>query len=187
MQSWLQGDRNGSDAHLGNMDPSEITLAEVLKEAGYETALFGKWHLGHHKEVLPTANGFDTYYGIPYSVDMGSSAWDVYSSVDRPFLPLLHSTGEGHVNILEQPTDLNKLSSRYVNASTSFIKARSAAGTPWLLYMAFNHVHQPDYASQKFCGVTKRGLFGDVLAHGRTSGCRARASHPPVPSGAEHA
>ena len=52
------------------LNPKEHTIADHLKLQGYATACFGKWHLGHHKEVLPTANGFDTYYGIPYSNDM---------------------------------------------------------------------------------------------------------------------
>ena len=52
------------------LNPSEYTLADHFKSLGYSTACFGKWHLGHHKEVLPTANGFDTYFGIPYSNDM---------------------------------------------------------------------------------------------------------------------
>ena len=52
------------------LNPSEHTLADHFKAMNYATACFGKWHLGHHKEVLPTANGFDTYYGIPYSNDM---------------------------------------------------------------------------------------------------------------------
>ena len=54
------------------LNPKEHTIADHLKSQGYATACFGKWHLGHHKEVLPTSNGFDTYYGIPYSNDMNN-------------------------------------------------------------------------------------------------------------------
>ncbi|MEP3930793.1 sulfatase-like hydrolase/transferase, partial [Rhodopirellula bahusiensis] len=52
------------------LHPEEVTIADHLKTAGYATACVGKWHLGHHKETLPTSNGFDSYYGIPYSNDM---------------------------------------------------------------------------------------------------------------------
>ena len=72
-------------------------------------------------------------------------------------LPLLRSDGPGQVDILEQPTDLNLLSSRYVNESAAFIAAQSRAAVPWLLYMAFNHVHVPDFASPAFCNSTLRG------------------------------
>ena len=54
----------------GGMPPSEITIAEILGDAGYQTAMVGKWHLGHKPEFLPVAQGFDLYYGIPYSNDM---------------------------------------------------------------------------------------------------------------------
>ena len=115
-------------------------------------------HLGQQKQFLPPSRGFDSYFGIPYSDDMGASAWNYYISADRPPLPLL-----SNFDIIEQPTDLNKLTDRYVNASATFIAEQSAATTPWLLYMAFNHVHTPDFASKKFCNVTRRGRFGDAL------------------------
>ena len=66
-----------------------------------------RWHLGQQKRYLPLARGFDHYLGIPYSVDMGPSPWDMYTSKDRPPLPLLHGN-----DVMEQPTDLNKLSDR---------------------------------------------------------------------------
>ena len=99
--------------------------------------------------------------GIPYSCDMGSSAWRPQRSVDRPPLPLLNG-----MDILEQPTDLNKLSQRYVDFALDFINntTKQTPDKPFFLYFAFNHVHVPDFASQKFCNQSIRGRFGDALA-----------------------
>ena len=85
--SWTGGVFN-ADA-VGGLPQNETTIAEALKSAGYSTHAVGKWHLGQQKKFLPTSHGFDSYLGIPYSDDMGSSAWDYYESVDRPPLPLL--------------------------------------------------------------------------------------------------
>eukprot|EP00966_Prymnesium_polylepis_P082817 1918125-Prymnesium_polylepis.1 len=158
---WEGGVLN-SDA-VGGLPANETTIAEALKDIGYATKAIGKWHLGQQPQFLPTAHGFDEYYGIPYSDDMGSSAWRYYNSEDRPPLPLIHSTKPGEYKILEQPTDLNLLSGRYMAESKAFIDQQTKAGTPWLLYMAFNHVHVPDFASPDFCNKTLRGRFGDAL------------------------
>ena len=91
---------------------------------------------------------------------MGRSAWrtDQRASKDG-VLPLLSNT-----TVIEQPVDLNKLSVRYADFAIEFIKRESEAGTPWLLYFAFNHVHVPNFATMQYCNSTKRGLFGDALA-----------------------
>ena len=89
---------------------------------------------------------------------MGPSAWNYYTSEDRPPLPLMRD-----FTVVEQPTDLNKLSQRYVDEAVSFINYNTKARKPWLVYYAFNHVHTPDFASQDFCNKTKRGRFGDAL------------------------
>ena len=158
---WYGGVFNG-DA-VGGLPENETTIAEALKDAGYLTKAVGKWHLGQQTKFLPTNHGFDEYYGIPYSDDMGASAWDYYESVDRPPLPLVRSQSKGHVEIIEQPTDLNLLSDRYVEESVKFIKSSASKTVPFLLYMAFNHVHVPDFANPKWCNKTKRGRFGDAL------------------------
>jgi len=158
---WEGGVLN-SDA-VGGLPANETTIAEALKDIGYATKAIGKWHLGQQPQFLPTAHGFDAYYGIPYSDDMGPSAWDMYNSKDRPPLPLIRSSAPGKVEIIEQPTDLNLLSGRYVAEASSFIGNHSSSQRPWFLYHAFNHVHVPDFASKPFCNVTKRGRFGDAL------------------------
>ena len=151
---------------VGGLPHNETTVAEALSALGYATKAIGKWHCGQQPQYLPTAHGFDSYYGIPYSDDMGPSAWDVYHNKDRPPLPLISSTSMSpeRIHIIEQPTNLNLLSPRYVNESIAFITSKSALNISWFLYMAFNHVHVPDFASPTFCNTTKRGLFGDALA-----------------------
>ena len=94
---------------------------------------------------------------------MGASAWKYYTSPTFPPLPLLESTAPGQMMIVEQPTDLNLLSGRYVSAACSFIHNQTSANRKWLLYMAFSHVHVPDFASKPFCNATRRGRFGDAL------------------------
>ncbi len=168
--SWTGGVFN-SDS-VGGLPENETTVADLLRAQGYRTKAVGKWHLGQQPKFLPTAHGFDEYYGIPYSDDMGSSAWDRYTSRDRPALPLVSSQADGTVTVLEQPTNLNLLSSRYVNESIKFMKSGSAKeavgddsqhGAPWFLYVAFNHVHVPNFASQDFCNTSIRGRFGDAI------------------------
>ena len=152
---WLGG--VFSNKPVGGLPTSEITFASALKSVGYTTCAMGKWHLGTKDEYMPTGHGFDKYFGIPFSVDMGKSAWS--PSGQFPPLPLVHDD-----IVMEQPVNLDTLSVRYADFASSFISNATTAGTPFLLYLAFQHVHQPDYASQKFCGVSKRGLFGDVLS-----------------------
>ena len=163
-EAWFGGVFN-ADA-VGGLPTNETTIAKALKTAGYATKAVGKWHLGQQPKFLPIAHGFDEYYGIPYSDDMGPSAWWDYQSVDRPPLPLIEmsSADAEKVNIIEQPTDLNLLTGRYVQESIDFIKKTTSENVPFFLYMAFNHVHVPDFANQQFCNSTLRGRFGDALA-----------------------
>lgn len=105
---------------------------------------------------MPTGHGFDRYLGIPFSVDMGLSAWSPHG--EFPPLPLVADT-----TVEEQPVNLDTLSVRYASFATDFIKNSTDAGTPFLLYFAFNHVHTPDFVSPRFCGKSHRGLFGDAV------------------------
>ena len=159
--SWTGGVFN-ADA-IGGLPKNETTIAAALKHAGYASKAVGKWHLGQRPEFLPTSHGFDEYYGIPYSVDMGTSAWRTGLDHDRPYLPLIRSAAPGHMDVLEQPVDLNTLSGKYVNESAAFIEAQSEQDTPWFLYVAFNHMHVPDFVSPAYCNTTRRGVFGDAL------------------------
>ncbi|MFH5885464.1 sulfatase [Halalkalibaculum sp. DA3122] len=130
------------------MPPEEITIAEALKEQGYATAAVGKWHLGHQTPYLPTDNGFDSYYGIPYSNDMDNKAW-------QP-VPLMRDK-----EIIEQPAEQRTLTPRYTEKSLEFI--RENQDKPFFLYLAHTFPHVPLYASEDFRGTSTRGLYGDVI------------------------
>jgi arylsulfatase A-like enzyme len=122
---------------------SEITLAEVLKERGYATCCIGKWHLGHLPQFLPTKNGFDRYFGIPYSNDM------------KP-CPLLDME-----TVIEEPADQTTLTARYTQRAVDFI--RENRDRPFFLYLPYTFPHVPLFASEKFKGTSPRGLYGDVV------------------------
>ncbi len=122
---------------------SEITLAEALKEVGYKTACIGKWHLGHLPPYLPTRHGFDRYYGIPYSNDM------------KPCPVIDQET------VIEEPAEQTTLTPRYTEEAIKFI--RSNKNKPFFLYLPYTFPHVPLFASDKFKGKSRHGLYGDVV------------------------
>ena len=131
---------------------SEITLAEALKNEGYSTAAIGKWHLGHHgPNALPTGNGFDEFFGLPYSNDM-TPPW---VPTDIP-LELLRNTRP-----VEHPVDQETLTERYTQEAISLI--RRWKRKPFFIYLAHTMPHQPLAASQRFRGQSPRGLYGDAV------------------------
>lgn len=145
---------------------SEVTLAEQLKKAGYSTACIGKWHLGHKKQYLPTNNGFDYYYGIPYSNDMdmvpGLGYRDYWESpkdsikTEHFNVPLMRNT-----EIIERPANQHTITKRYTEEAISFIKENK--NEPFFVYLAHNLPHIPLFVSKEFEGKSKRGLYGDVV------------------------
>ncbi len=145
---------------------SEITMAEQLKTVGYKTAAIGKWHLGHKEQYLPTNNGFDYYFGIPYSNDMdkisGKDYWDYWKQPDDSIktehfnVPLLRNT-----KIIERPANQNTITTRYSDEVVSYIKQNK--DNPFFVYLAHNLPHIPLFVSDKFKGKSERGLYGDVL------------------------
>ena len=127
----------------GGMATNEVTIAQMLKTAGYRTMCVGKWHLGRPTQYLPTSRGFDEYWGIPYSNDMSPSI-------------LLHNT-----NIIESPVELSTLTRRYTEQSVNFIRASRA--NPFFLYLPHTFPHIPLAASPDFLGKSGMGLYGDVI------------------------
>lgn len=133
----------------------EVTIAEILKQRDYTTKAVGKWHLGHLPEYLPMAQGFDEYYGIPYSNDMDyvpdqdgkPGYWNV---------PLMRNE-----EIIERPANQHTLTKRYTEEAVKFI--RENKDRPFFLYLAHSMPHIPLFASKDFEGISKRGLYGDVL------------------------
>jgi len=133
---------------------AETTLAEVLKTKGYATMCIGKWHLGDAKKFLPTRQGFDDYFGLPYSNDMGNGGKNPKS--DRPPLPLYR--GE---TVIESEPDQAQLTRRYTEEAVKFIHAKR--DQPFFLYLPHTMVHVPLAASNDFKGKSKAGLIGDAI------------------------
>jgi arylsulfatase A-like enzyme len=135
----LQGAQHG-------LNPAEITLAEMLKPAGYATACIGKWHLGDQPQFLPTRQGFDTYFGIPYSNNMKGS----YG------LPLLQNE-----TVIEQPADQSTLTNRYTEEAIRFMEDHQ--DEPFFIYLPHTFPHTPLHASERFAGKSPHGLYSDVI------------------------
>jgi arylsulfatase A-like enzyme len=140
-----------------------VTLAEALKAKGYTTACVGKWHLGHLPQFLPTSNGFDSYFGIPYSNDMDRLAsspkgreafWN--PKVEYWNVPLLQNE-----NTIEQPADQTTITTRYGQKAVEFITANK--DKPFFLYLPHSLPHVPLFRSPQFEGRSLRGLYGDVV------------------------
>jgi len=125
------------------MDPEEVTIAEMLKTVGYATGLVGKWHLGHHEKFMPWNQGFDEFFGLPYSNDMAG----LYFFRDR--------------ELLFDEIDQRYLTRTYTEEALSFIDKHREQ--PFFLYLAHNMPHVPLYASPEFEGSSAGGLYGDVV------------------------
>ncbi|MBT3277772.1 MAG: sulfatase [Phycisphaerales bacterium] len=151
------------------LNPKEELLPELLKRAGYATGMFGKWHLGHHKTMMPNAQGFDEYFGVPYSNDMahvhkfakyGGKKPDNSKLPAKfhnyPKLPLLHNG-----KVLELEPDQCYLTKRYTEKACEFITANK--DKPFFVYLPHSMPHVPLYRSKAFEGSSKRGVYGDVI------------------------
>jgi arylsulfatase A-like enzyme len=131
----------------------EITIVELLKTAGYATACIGKWHLGDQPAFLPTRQGFDEYFGIPYSDDMTPRA-------GRPWPPLPLMRGE---EVIEAPVDSNRLTQRYTEEAIDFIERHR--DRPFFLYLphAMPGSTPAPFASDAFRGRSANGPYGDSV------------------------
>ena len=128
------------------LNPNEHTIADILKTRGYATTCIGKWHLGDQGEFLPTRQGFDSYFGIPYSNDMGR----------RPPLPLMRNE-----TVIEAPVKQPTLTKRYTEEALKFIKANK--DKPFFIYLPHTMVHLPLHASANFKGKSANGIYGDAV------------------------
>ena len=158
------------------LHPDEVTIADMLKAAGYRTHMVGKWHLGHQPPVLPTEQGFESYFGVPYSNDMGCDKRMVLAAdavlrgditrgnfADKaknrsPLAPLMRDK-----EIVEVPSDQATLTRRYTERAVELLTAQKDAEAPLFLYYAHTMPHKPIAASEPFLGQAERGLYGDVL------------------------
>lgn len=133
----------------------EVTLADMLRDEGYATGCFGKWHLGHRPGLLPLDQGFDRYAGVPYSNDM--------AQVHRPKqnkykyrLPWIEDRA-----VVEWEPDQAQFTRRTTEAAVAFMEEHAAE--PFFVYMPYSMPHIPLYASEDFNGNSPRGLYGDVI------------------------
>lgn len=169
------------------MPSEEITLAEALKEQGYTTGCFGKWHLGDLKGHLPTDQGFDYYYGIPYSNDMYIAPFQQFASdaifregytlvkakEDQEFVRTSSRAAvkkrlnnasplfEGD-RIIEYPCDQSTTTRRYFDHAIDFVEQHNKQ-QPFFLYITPSMPHVPLFVSEQFRGKSKRGLYGDAV------------------------
>ncbi len=136
------------------INSNEMTMAELVKQKDYKTAIFGKWHLGHHKQFLPVHHGFDEYFGLPYSNDM----WPLHPEAPGgyPALPLIKDD-----ETIEFNPDQSKLTTQYTEHAVKFIEKNQSK--PFFLYLAHSMPHVPLFVSDKFKGKSKQGLYGDVI------------------------
>lgn len=150
------------------INSEETTIAEILKTKGYHTGIIGKWHQGHHKEFLPLQNGFDEYYGIPYSNDMWPVDFDgipihlkdtTSTKMKYPVLPLLE--GNDKVGEVRTLADQDKLTTEYTRRAVEFIDRHKME--KFFLYFPHSMVHIPLGVSEKFRGKSKQGMYGDVM------------------------
>jgi arylsulfatase A len=162
-------DVNGAYAPLTGygLNPEETTLAELLRDQGYATAVYGKWHLGDQPKFLPPNQGFDEYYGLPYSNDM----WPQHGQYVKltpehnarkqqwPNLPII----ENDVVVDDDVTGAEQalLTRQYTERAVSFIEGNK--GQPFFVYVPHSMVHVPLFASDEFLGKSGAGLFGDVV------------------------
>lgn len=153
-------------AEIG-LNPNETTIAEMLKEQDYATAIYGKWHLGDAEEFLPLQHGFDDFYGLPYSNDMWPVDYDgnkIIDSTNRRFrrfppLPLIERNKK--IRIIQTLKDQSELTSLYTNKAVDFIKKNHEK--PFFLYLPHSMPHVPIAVSNKFQGKSSSGLYGDLM------------------------
>ena len=160
-------------AAKNGLNPNEITLAEIVKPQGYATICIGKWHLGHREPFLPTKQGFDAYFGIPYSNDMTIDPVNAVFAKDCVFrdgmdekkaragaiknvVPLMRG-----LEVVEYPADQDTLTKRYTEEAVKFIRANQAK--PFFVYLPHTMVHLPLAASAAFRGKSAGGLLGDAV------------------------
>lgn len=142
--------RSGVNAVLFHDTPDglpqgEVTIPELLRDAGYRTAMIGKWHLGVAEEFMPWNHGFTEFFGVPHSNDQQNFfVWD-----GRRRLP--------------ETVDQSRLIRRYTDRALAFVTSAAKDGAPFFLYLAHNAPHIPLYPSERFRGRSQRGTYGDVV------------------------
>ena len=152
------------------MAPWEYTIAKLLSDAGYATALYGKWHLGEHSGRLPSDQGFDEWWGTKNSLDeAGYTAWPLFKESGMP-VPMIWEGKKGEPSKPVMPLDLKVrpvLDGQYIIPKTvEYIKRNAAAKKPFFVYVGYSQMHPPVIGNPDFAGKSTQrgGLFADVIA-----------------------
>lgn len=143
-----------NDKATKGLSSHEFTIANYLKQIGYATGMFGKWHLGHYLEFMPNQHGFTEFYGIPYSMDM----WPFHPAPSHvyPALPVYENE-----EIVEYNPDVNQMTTRFTEHAVDFIERHN--DEPFFLYVPYSQPHVPLGVSDKFKGKSGTGIYGDVI------------------------
>lgn len=142
------------DTAKKGLSSEEFTIADYLKQHGYSTGMFGKWHLGHSLEFMPNQHGFTEFYGIPYSMDM----WPFHPKPNHnyPALPVYENE-----QIVEYNPDVNQMTTKFTEKAVDFIQRHTE--DPFLMYVPYSQPHVPLGVSDKFKGKSGMGLYADVI------------------------
>jgi arylsulfatase A-like enzyme len=134
------------------LNPAEITIPEILKTKGYRTKMVGKWHLGDQSQFLPTRQGFDSFFGLPYSHDIAPDHPN-RKKFKFPPLPLLSDE-----TVIEKNPDRSQLNQRFTKEAIRFI--RNGSSEPFFLYVAFTIPHAPLLPPEEFLKNSDNGPYG---------------------------
>lgn len=137
------------------LHPDERTIADVLGDAGYASTCIGKWHLGERDPFNPVNHGFDSYFGIPYSNDMGVQV----EGGEYRHVPLMRGT-----EVVDEDVDQTTLTRRYTEEAVEFIEDHAGKEDPFFCYLPHTMPHVPLHTSEAFSEVSKRGDYGDVIS-----------------------
>jgi arylsulfatase len=158
--------RAASPGIPGGLSPWEVTLAEVLSEAGYDTALFGKWHLGDSEGRFPTDQGFDRWWGFPFSTNVASNTVQVGFDPAVAQVPYLLEGGRGEpVRPVEPYTLENRplIDERIAEKSITWIREHAGSERPFFLFVSWSLIHHPYLPHPDFEGRSGNGPFADVM------------------------
>jgi arylsulfatase A-like enzyme len=147
LATWVQR----ADSTIG-IHPNELTLAELLRDAGYATACIGKWHLGAQPPFLPRAQGFDHYFGLLHNLDPVETVY--FENVGG--VPLMRNG-----NVVKRPAEPAELTAAYTDEAISFMREKRKQ--PFFLYLPHTMAHVPMCVTPDFAGTSQFGLYGDVL------------------------
>jgi arylsulfatase A-like enzyme len=155
------------------------SMGQLFKDAGYATAIFGKWHLGGNPQAVPTAHGFDEFYGIP-----PDTSWS--DTLTTPLILMTHSLDVPEATLIEKgpwieqqkaggpvqrvkaftPDVRAEIDNELTERSVEFMKRQAAAGKPFFVYLPFSMGHAPNYPSRQFAGKSRIGNYGDKMMEG---------------------